>query len=452
MSWHPVDLVAQRGVSRRRLFAAAADLAALGGATALTACGGQRQDNAAVGGGSPSGAPVTVQFGTRGTPEIKPLFEAAANDFMARQQRVKVELWVNEPDYYTKLPVAFAGGAAPDLAFTTSRNLLPWQHREWLADVTRGLARRKVKTNDWFDLAAQEWQVGGKQFGAPQGWGTGVLGINKTLFRNAGIALKPDFDVGWNHDEFLRLLKQVAKTGPDGNLEIWGINGWQMWTNFWNFGAEVLNKEQTKCLINTPQGIAGLQWVYDLAWSHRVMPRPAPMDPAPGGGNAWNAGLQALQENGGPHVLPAWPRQLNFEYDVALYPTGPGGRHHRFYSDGYVAWKESKQLDAATDFLAYLGTTGQEVVEKAGGRSIPAYKPVTEGIFLQNKGPFTRQRWIDALKGAKLQPLVVPFDEMTAIFNTHQKNVLAQKESPRDAAGAIEREVNALLARYTAPK
>jgi multiple sugar transport system substrate-binding protein len=417
------------------------------------ACGGAGNEGASTGGTSATsgGAPVMVQFGTRGTPDILPLFEGAAKAFMEKQSRVKVEMWVNEPDYYTKLPVAFAGASAPDVAFTTSRNLLPWQHKGWLADVTQGLSRRKVRTTDWYELAAQEWQIAGKQFGVTQGWGTGVFGINRDLFKKAGVDLKKDFDTTWTNDDLVRMLKHVAKTGTDGNLEVWGTNGWQMWTNFWNFGAEILNKEKTKATVNSEQGIAGLQWVYDLAWKHRVMPRPAPYDPQPGGGKAWEGGFEALIENGGPHVLPAWPRTLNFDYDVVLYPAGPGGKHHRFYSDGYVVWKDSKQLDAAIDLLAYLGTDGQAVVEKLGGRSIPAYKPTAEGIFIQNKDHFTRQKWIDATKGAKLQPLVVPFDEMTAIFNTHQNNVLAQKESPRDAAGAIEREVNVLLAQYPAP-
>ena len=414
---------------------------------ALTACAPGSVEQAP---GPSSAGPVTVKLGVRGTADIKPLFDAASADFMQRQQRVKVELWVNEPDYYTKLPVAFTGGDAPDVAFTTSRNLMPWQNKGWLADVTTGLSRRKVRIADWFELAAQEWQVGGKQYGATQGWGTGILGINKTLFKNSGVTLRPDFDVTWNHDEFLRLTKQVAKTGPDGNLTTWGIDGWQAWMNYWAFGAEILNKEKTKCLVNTPEGIAALQWVHDIAWSHRVAPRPAPLDRPPGGG--WNEGQVGLFQNGGPHVLPAWPRQLQFEFDVVLYPIGPKGRAHRFYSDGYVVWKESKELEGAIDLLAYLAGPGQEVIEKAGGRSIPAYKPVAEGLFLQSKQPFTRTKWIDALKGAKLQPLVVPFDEMTAIFNTHQNNVIGQKESAKDAAAQIEREVNLLLAQYPPAK
>jgi ABC-type glycerol-3-phosphate transport system substrate-binding protein len=423
----------------------------VGAAVLAVACGLVRDDASSAGTAGTAG-PVTIQFGTRGTEDTKPLYEAAATAYAAKQNKVRVELWLNEPDYYTKLPVAFAGGSAPDTAFTTSRNMLAWEHRGWLGDITKGLSSRRVRTSEWFELAAKEWQIGGKQYGTPQGWGTGLMGVNKTLFRNAGITLRPDFDSTWTHEEFVRLLKQVAKVGPDGNLEVYGITGWQAWSNYWAFGAEILNKDQTKCALNTPEGTAGMQWLYDLAWSHRIMPRPAPFDRPPGGVNMWQSGNAAAEQNGGPHVLPAWPRVLQFEYDVALYPTFPGGRrHHRFYSDGYIRWSETKQPDAALDFLIYLGTEGQAVLEQNGGRLVPAYRPVAEGIFLQGKSPFTKKKWIDALKGAKPQPLVLAFDEINASVNTHQNAVLAQKESPREAVAAIEREVNAALTQYPPP-
>ncbi|MGH2370419.1 MAG: extracellular solute-binding protein, partial [Chloroflexota bacterium] len=422
----PADGTPATAVTRRGAFEALSRVAGAAGAFGLAAVGcTPGSTSAPAAGGEPSAEPVTVLFGTRGTAATKPLYEAVAKAFNERQDRVRVELWINEPDYYTKLPVAFVGDAAPDLAYTTSRNLLPWHAKGWLADVTAGLSRRRVRAANWFELTAQEWQIAGKQYGAPQGWGTGVLGINKTLFQSEGITLKPDFDATWTHDEFVSLLKQVVKVGGDGNLTQWGTDGWQAWSYFWDFGAEFLNKDKTRCVVNTPEGAAGLQWLYDLAWSHRVMPRPEPLDRT-SGGNMWEAGRSGLTQNGGPHVLPRWPRDLTFDFDIAQYPIAPGRRrHHRFYSDGYIIWSGSKQQDAALDFLAYLGTDGQAVLEQHGGRNVPAYRPVAEGVFLKGESPFTKQKWIDALKGAKPQPLVVPFGEMTKIVNMHKDNVLA---------------------------
>src|SRR5688572_28626986 len=130
-------------VTRRR----ALDLAAPPGVGLLaTACGLERGGESEAGTAGTAG-PVTIQFGTRGTEDTKPLYEAAATAYAAKQNKVRVELWLNEPDYYTKLPVAFAGGSAPDTAFTTSRNMLAWQYRGWLGDLTKGLSNRRVKTS-----------------------------------------------------------------------------------------------------------------------------------------------------------------------------------------------------------------------------------------------------------------------------------------------------------------
>ena len=57
-------------------------------------------------------------------------------------------------------------------------------------------------------------------------------------------------------------------------------------------------------------------------------------------------------------------------------------------------------------------------MEEAGGRSIPGYKPVAETVFLQRKTlNINKQRWLDAAKEAKGQPLVKPWDEMNAIVS-----------------------------------
>src|SRR5690349_9482725 len=71
---------AVRRPSRRSILV----MGAAGAAGMLAAaCGGASNGGASSGGtsGTSGGAPVTVQFGTRGTPDILPLFEGAAKAF-----------------------------------------------------------------------------------------------------------------------------------------------------------------------------------------------------------------------------------------------------------------------------------------------------------------------------------------------------------------------------------
>jgi len=151
--------------------------------------------------------------------------------------------------------------------------------------------------------------------------------------------------------------------------------------------------------------------------------------------------------NAGPFVLAQWGT-LDFKdkADIVLRPKGPAPRFHRWYTDAYTLWTGSKVKDAAWEFMAYAGTEGQKDVELAGGRSIPGYKPVAETVFLQTKSlNINKQRWLDAAKEAKQQPLVKAWDEMNAIVSKYRNDLLDQKIAAREAAQGIEREVNTLL-------
>jgi hypothetical protein len=147
-----------------------------------------------------------------------------------------------------------------------------------------------------------------------------------------------------------------------------------------------------------------------------------------------------------PFVLAQWGT-LDFNADIVLRPKGPSPRFHRWYTDAYAMWTASKVKDAAWEFMAYAGTDGQKDVENAGGRSIPGYKPVAETVFVQRKTlNINKQRWLDAAKEAKQQPLVKQWDEMNAVVSKYRNDLLDQKIAAREAAQGIEREVNTLLA------
>jgi len=72
---------------------------------------------------------------------------------------------------------------------------------------------------------------------------------------------------------------------------------------------------------------------------------------------------------------------------------------------------------------------------------------VAETVFLQRRTlSINKQRWLDAAKEAKQQPLVKPWDEMNAVVSKYRNDLLDQLISARDAAQGIERDVNTLLA------
>lgn len=428
-------------VTRRTLVTAAA------GGLAVAGCGPGIQP---AGGEQPasSKAPVTLVYWCNLGQAAWDKVHAAATEYQKRAPHHKIEATNdagNEANYGAKMITAFAGGAAPDVMWTTTRRVIPFQSAGGLADLTPLYTRSKLRTDQYYPIAIEEQSVGGKLYGINQGWGVGVLGMNRSLFEKAGVTLAPDFDKTWTHQQFLDVLKRLAKQDSQGNLETWAVDYTETWPLWWDFGTDFLDKEKKRCIINqTPAGAQALQFWHDLSHAHRVQPRRTPGDRPPGV-DMWAVGRQALHGNAGPWLLPQLGL-LEFPVDLILRPIGPKARFHRWYTDCYAMWSGTKVKDAAWEFLAYAGTEGQKAVEEAGGVSIPGYRPVAETVFLQRKVlNLTKQRWLDAGKEARQQPLVKPWDEMNAILGQQRNDLMDQKISAREAAGNIEREVNALL-------
>jgi ABC-type glycerol-3-phosphate transport system substrate-binding protein len=430
-------------ITRRTVVAGAATIASSAVAAACVPGTGGDQSQAAA-----AKTPATIVYWCNVGQADWEKIEAASKEYAQRNPHHKMEASNTvgpEAEYGAKLITAFAGGAAPDVIWTTTRRIIPFQSAGGLTDLTPLYARSKIRTDQYYPQAIEEQSVDGKLYGISQGWGVGVLGINRNLFERAGITLRPDFDKTWTHAEFLDMTKRVAKLDAQGNLETWGVDYSETWPLWWDFGTDFLDKERKKVAINqTAAGSQALQFWHDLTHVHRVQPKRTGGD-RPQGVSMWNTGRQALLGNAGPFVLAQWGN-LDFNADIVLRPIGPRPRFHRWYTDAYSLWSGSKVKDAAWEFMAFAGTDGQKFVEEAGGRSIPGFKPVAETIFLQRKTlNINKQRWLDAAKEAKGQPLVKPWDEMSAIVSKYRNDLLDQKISSREASGGIEREVNVLL-------
>lgn len=440
------------GMTRRRF---AAGAAALTGGALVAAC---TQGGTAPAGqqavGSASKTPATLVYWCNVGQQDWEKIEKAAKEYTKKNPHHTIEATnystsdTGEAAYGAKLITAFAGGSAPDVIWTTTRRIIPFALAGGLQDLSSYYSRSKIRLDQYYPQAIEEQTVNGKHYGITQGWGVGVLGINRALFERAGVTLKPDFDKTWTHAEFIDMTKKVAKFDAQGNLETWGVDYTETWPLWWDFGVEFLDKEKKKVAINEkPGGAQALQFWHDLTHVHRVQPRRTGGD-RPQGVNMWNSGRLGISGNAGPFVLAQWGN-LDFKEsaDIVLRPKGPAARFHRWYTDSYTMWSSSKVKDAAWEFMAYAGTEGQKDVENAGGRSIPGYKPVAETVFLQRKTHnINKQRWLDAAKEAKGQPLVKEWDEMNKIVGKYRGDLLDQKIGAREAAQGIEREVNALLA------
>jgi multiple sugar transport system substrate-binding protein len=405
-------------------------------------------------GAGPSGrAPVSVLFWCRENQEDYEKLQAPMKEWRKRNPHVSIvedNVEMTDAQFSTKLLAAFASGSPPDAWWNATRWVRPWHAAGGVADLTQYYARAKITADRFYGNSIEELEIDGKIWGVPQGWGIGLLGINKNVFRAAGVELKPDFDKTWTNEQFVDMLKRVARSDDTGNLGTWGIDWGTGLTTatplLWAFGADLLDKDKKKAVINSlPGSVQAFQWWHDLTHVYRVQPRRTGAD-RPQGVNMWNSGRQALNGNAGPNVLHQWAT-LDYEWDVVLRPIGPRGRNHRFYSNAYYMAKDGRVKDAAWDYLSFAGTEGMRYTEEAGGYNIPGYRQVADTIWLTKKTatPVTRQRWLEAAKDGKAQPLVVKWDDMGSIVSKHMADLWDQKIPAKMAVENIDREVTTLL-------
>src|SRR5688500_4616795 len=159
-------------------------------------------------GGQPSAGsktPATIVYVSNVGQADWEKIEAASKEYAKKNPHHKMEssnfdtAGTPEADYGAKMITAFAGGAAPDVMWTTTRRMKPFALAGGLTELGPLYARSKINTNQYYAQAIEEQTVNGKLYGITQGWGVGVLGINRNLFERAGVTLKPDFDKTWTH-------------------------------------------------------------------------------------------------------------------------------------------------------------------------------------------------------------------------------------------------------------
>jgi multiple sugar transport system substrate-binding protein len=267
--------------SRRRALAVAAGLAG----TALAACqrptqtgqGGEKLPEAGKG-------PVTVVAYLGMSDQQVNLWD---NDIAApyRQQRPNVTLEaIPQPGGGTiavveKLVSLIAGGTAPDI----------WEgprHAEWqvpkdlLEDVVDGFVRRdkydtKVFNQKEFESRAMYqgriWQIPWKY-----GGNTLVLLLNRDIFDGAGVPLPAtDLSKAWTWEQWVEVLVKLTKTGPDGQIEQFGLAsyGWYLgsWPLPWQ--TDWLSQDLKTVTCDVPEMIECYTRWHELFFRYHVLPQ-----------------------------------------------------------------------------------------------------------------------------------------------------------------------------------
>lgn len=423
-------------------------LAALLGAVALlvAACGGGASPTPAPATVAPttlpaSIAPASVVPGESVTPAASPTGAAAAcggyagpaatityaiwgdTTELANQQKIVDAFTATEPNitvkvtvadwdtYWDKLQTSLAGGNAPDV-FLMDGPLFPdYQTRDQLLDLTPLIQRDGFDTGQLADLAVQDFTgADGHQYGLPRDMSTVGLYYNKKMFDAAGLAYPDD---SWDWNALVEAARKLTITSG-GTTSQWGFytettdmeNYWS--SLVWQAGGDILSADKKTVVIDSPEAAAGIQFLQDLIYTHKVMPQPAPG----GTGDAFENGQAAMEANGS-WLVPTH-QAAGLDFGVAPLPKGPAGQATSVNPSGVVVYKGTKAPDAAWEFVkCYAGPTMQAMIAELKA-SMPANKQVLADTYATS---FDGGKvFAGALAYAHLKPSFKGYNEFTTML------------------------------------
>ena len=166
-----------------------------------------------------------------------------------------------------KFTAAFAAGSGPDVSYQTESfpRFVNAGHILQLDDL---IAASGFNKGFFYPRTWETATYGGKIYSLPWIIGGSNLFWNKDLFEQAGLDPERAPDTV---EEFLDYAQKITALGDDiygfaTSPRDWHENG--QWPR--RFGGEWFDPEFTKCIIDSPEAIAGFQFLYDLHYKYKV--------------------------------------------------------------------------------------------------------------------------------------------------------------------------------------
>lgn len=255
-----------------------------------------------------------------------------------------------------KLLALIAAGTPPDVWWTGSAGTIQVADGSIL-DITDLLKGDPIMDDILPAYLTPYKGLDGGLYGLPNGtWFWGIYYNKKNL--DAARASYPTDD--WTWDDLLAIAQKSTKEGQWGYYNsgiTWG--GGLMPYILSNGGREV-SEDGTRWLLDSPESLEAIQFLYDLIYKHKVMPSP---DTLKGFGltdrQAFANGKYAMQTDAiHPDVFPIFAEMLGWgNFDVVLLPH-PKGKPLVNWAGfgGFSVSAKTKNPQAAVELLKFLGT------------------------------------------------------------------------------------------------
>jgi multiple sugar transport system substrate-binding protein len=361
-------------------------------------------------------AETTITYLLWGSPQEGAVWNKIADGFEAAHPDIKVNVEVADWDsYWEKLRVQMAGGTPPDVFAMDAPLYRDCQSRGVLLNLQPYLDADPALLEGVYPITLDAYKTPDGMFGLPRDFQTIVLYYNKDMFDAAGAAY-PTAD--WTWDDLRTTAKKLTldKDG-DGTTDQWGfwaeaLDPEPFWgAVIWSFGGDIVDIAGGKTLISSAEATAGFQFIADMWLTDKSMPTEQQL--AQYGYDGFLSGVSAMGVSG--HWSVPDYSTVAFKWDIAPLPKGPAGRATGVNSAGFVIAKDSKNPDAAWEFVKYaFSDAGQSELAQVG-LAIPVRKSVAESpAYLDQAVKIDHSLYVQALDYAHVKPVFKGYEEWSS--------------------------------------
>ncbi len=399
--------------------------------------------------GAPESKPILLRWATWGDVSGTNILQAAVDGFKKAHPGVEVRL-ERTPfgEYTSKLLVQYSAGMAPDVMAVNCDMLPAFAAKGVLADLKPYVDKDpSIQLSDYFPEAIDHYTVHGTLTAIPSDISPiCVIYYNKKKFDEARLPYPKD---DWDVDRFLKTAQQLMKKDSQGNVTQYGfVDEWPLWDAWvYTFGGQMVDDEKkpTRCTLDSPQAISGVQFRADLMNRYKVMPGPAYITAMGGLGNSqlFINGTVAMYHSG-IWQSPAFRQIKDFDWDVVEFPKGLHG-HRGFPMDaaGYGVLKGSAHPELAYELAKYL--TGEDAEKYIGATGLiqPALQKVARSkVFLDGQKPRSKGFLPGSVKYGHYRSFDPDVMEWTNLVGSELDRVWDGTETAAQALGKAVREVN----------
>ncbi len=353
-----------------------------------------------------------------------------------------------------KVIVQSLAGVGPDLFDCYDGFQLSAYVKSGIAwDVTDELAKAGI------DVKKDVWEAvhpnvihEGRVYGFPTNVAVNCIWFNKDIFNRYRV---PYPKGPWTWEEFIKVAQRLTVRDANGRITQFGfLCDWWNWQQFvLQWGGRLYTPDGTRCVIDSPEAIAAVQFMRDLIYKYHVMPSPveeAAMATQGGWGSGtitfFGAGKGAMAL-GGRWWLCTLRSYKGLRLGAVESPHGPR-RVFRGYGRATLINAHSPRRRHALEFLKYeAGKEYNELINHQADALAPVIRFSYTPLYLHDPA-FPEEDfnavWRDTMKFA-VPDQINPFingQVASRILNKQLDLVKNDQKSAADALKTAARQIN----------